>query len=123
MDAKELMNSTEIIGWFDVVSDGIMKDSTRKKYQQAMQKYTDFTGMTPAELIEEAEEEEENVKRKNRNIKKYFISFKTFLAKGGEYKNGKVQKGLAPKSIDTHVSSIKSFYDSQGYLVLYNRSL
>ncbi|MCD4821074.1 MAG: tyrosine-type recombinase/integrase [Methanococcoides sp.] len=106
---KELELDGEISSWLDAVAE---RESTRKSYLQSMIKYLDFTGLTPTELLDEANEEEENLPKNRRSLKKYFSGFKAILKDGGEYQNGKTQKPLAEKSIKTHIAVIKSFYNA-----------
>jgi integrase len=106
---KELESDGEISSWLDAVAE---RESTRKSYLQSMIKYLDYTGLTPTELIDKANEEEENLPKNRRSLKKYFSGFKAILKDGGEYQNGKTQKPLAEKSIKTHIAVIKSFYNA-----------
>jgi hypothetical protein len=50
----ELMNDPVISQWIDTVN---IKPNTRNSYLMGMQKYIEFTGLTPDELMTEAESE------------------------------------------------------------------
>jgi integrase len=57
-----------------------LKDGTIKLYEISLQKYSEFVGKTLTELIEEAEDEEdENIRYRRRKINKYLSSFKSQL--------------------------------------------
>jgi hypothetical protein len=52
MDTKELWADKFVNDWFGTLS---VKDSTRRRYLDAIKIFTDMTGKTPAALILEAE--------------------------------------------------------------------
>ncbi|WP_321421026.1 site-specific integrase [uncultured Methanobacterium sp.] len=61
-----------------------LRESSIKSYINGLSKYSDFTNKSLTELIEEAEdEEEEGIRLRKRKINKYLTSFKTELRESG----------------------------------------
>lgn len=90
--------SGEIEGWFAQIE---AAEKTRELYEIAMQKYVRYTSKTPAELLEEAEGEiMQGVLMRKRRIREYLLGFRESLKK----------EGFAPKSINTFMAAVKSFY-------------
>lgn len=57
-----------------------MKPATIRNYKDAISKYSKFTGLSPNELILEAEhEEDDRIRMRSRKIRKYLLDFKTYL--------------------------------------------
>ena len=78
-----------------------IRQSTKKLYTRRLRYYCNFVGKTPTELIEEAEnEEEQGLRMRKRSIKKYFLSWLKELQ----------QKDYSESSISTLFTSIKVFY-------------
>jgi hypothetical protein len=68
LKADELKTDKTILDWFRSRK---AAQNTQNSYLMAMQFYTEFTGMTPDELLEEAEQQEkDNVLMRKRAIKK-----------------------------------------------------
>ena len=84
--------------WFRDIN---AKDHTKKSYFQSMQTYTEFTCMTPEELITEAEEEAGLPARK-RQLKDHILDFRDHLQK----------QGLSDFTIKNRIAAVKSFYGS-----------
>lgn len=88
-------------------------NQTRTGYINSLKKYSEFHNMTLEELIEEAEEDEDNaVKKRKRRINKRIIDFKNHLCET-TYKNpinGK-EGQYSPLTIKTYLKDIKSFYN------------
>lgn len=98
MNINDLRSDATMIELFATMD---AKDNTKAHYLQAMAKYTELTGKTPEELLDDAESEIENgTKMRKRNIKKYLIEFREYL------KN----QGLADRTVRGHMSDIKNFY-------------
>ncbi|MDX9694000.1 MAG: site-specific integrase [Methanothermobacter sp.] len=80
-----------------------LERSTFKTYLQCLKKYCEVTGMTPAELITEAEEEEESgIRMRNRRINLHLLKFRKALE----------EEGKAPSTIKLYYYAIRSFYDA-----------
>lgn len=76
---------------------------TELSYLQAMQQYTEFTNMTPDELLYEAEHEIlSGMLTRQRKLKGYLISFRKSLQ----------DKGLSDLTVQTRLAAVKSFYES-----------
>ncbi|WP_440951480.1 hypothetical protein [Methanococcoides sp. FTZ1] len=98
MDINTLETDPLILDWFD--SSDYAKN-TRRNRLFGMQRYTEYTGMTPTELLEEAEQEIKQGKlMRERKIKARLLGFKRELN----------DSGLAPKSINDLFGSAKAFY-------------
>lgn len=69
-----------------------------------MQAYTEFTKLTPEELLEEAEIEATN---RHRKLKGYLIGFRKSLQ----------DKGLADLTVRARLAGVKSFYESEDIIV------
>ena len=70
-------------------------------------KFCTFTGMSPTELIDEAEEEEKNqIRSRHRKIKKYLNEFARYL-ETDEYAPGKKYSEI---TIGRSLTDIKTFY-------------
>ena len=66
-----------------------------------MQKYTDFTGKTPEELIDEAEKEiDDGIRGRKRKIRRYLT----------DYRNQMQDSGLAEKTVHLNIAGVRSFY-------------
>ncbi|WP_292390448.1 tyrosine-type recombinase/integrase [Methanosarcina sp. UBA5] len=77
--------------------------NTQRGYLMSMQFYTDFTGMTPTELLEEAEAEAEAcVLVRKRKIKSRLINFREFLE----------AREVAPMTVKSRMNAVRSFYKS-----------
>lgn len=77
------------------------KTKTRDIYKVVMKQYILVTGLTPTQLINEAEEEEDKgVKLRNRKIKTYLLNFIQYLRK----------KNFEETSISNYITYIKMFY-------------
>ena len=99
MKMNELREDTLIIDWLGNIN---ASKNTEHSYLLAMQSFTDWVKKKPEELVTEAEEEESKagLKKKLRSIRKYFIGFRKYLQ----------DKGLAPLTVKTYISGVKSFY-------------
>ena len=132
MKVPELKNDPMVIDWLQRAK---AKQNTQESYLVGLQFYTEFTGMTPIELIEEAEDEiDAHVRARKQKINQYMSDFRFWLeAKGKpEYKEMIEKKGwleskswlnleewfkskcLAPFTIESRVRSAKSFYKYSG---------
>jgi integrase len=132
MKVPELKNDPMVIYWLQRAK---AKQNTQESYLVGLQFYTEFTSMTPKELIEEAENEiDTHVRARKQKINQYMSDFRLWLeAKGKpEYiemieKKGWLEskswlnfeewfksKCLAPFTIESRVRSAKSFYKYSG---------
>lgn len=105
MEVPELKKDEYIQDW---LKSRKAKPNTQKGYLVCMQEFTEFTGMTPTELLEEAEAEIEarTIPRKQK-IKQYLIGFREYL------ENKKIEgRNLAPLSVKNRMTGVQSFYKS-----------
>ena len=80
-----------------------LEKSTFRTYLQCLKKYCMVTGMTPAELISEAEEEEESgIRMRKRKINLRLLQFRKALE----------DEGKAPSTISLYYYAIRSFYEA-----------
>ena len=78
-----------------------LKKSTILRYQYVLQNYCKFTTLTPTQLIEEAEHEEDtNIRLRNRKVKKYIYTFYDHLKK----------RNHSPNSVRGMITGVKTFY-------------
>jgi len=96
MILSELRQDTDIITWLDNLNGS---KQTVKSYLQAMQAFTEFTKLSPEELLTEAENEAHNRQRK---LKGYLIGFR----------KSQQDKGLADLTVRARMAGVKSFYES-----------
>lgn len=79
------------------------KESTKKEYITRIRHYSNFTGKTPTQLIDEAEKEQDaGIKRRKRQIKKYIFDFIDYLKDDNK----------SVSTIKNYVETIKGFYNS-----------
>lgn len=72
------MNDEQILN--DFVKTRNLKNASRKAYHSSIKLYTSYNNMTLQELLEEAEQEEDNgIRWKRRKLKRRLINFRTFL--------------------------------------------
>ena len=84
----------------------IAPSTTTKKYKNHLKNYTNFHKMTLRELIDEADEEEENhIRMKRRKIRQRLIDFRTWML---------IDKKFAGSTIKGNIISVKSFYKHHG---------
>lgn len=84
-----------------------IKYPTIKNYLMRFWHYSNFTGKLPSELIEEAEnEEEQKIRTRHRKIKTYLNDFRTYL-ETLEYAPG---KNYSEITISRSITDIKTFY-------------
>lgn len=78
-----------------------LRGSTQDLYTTLLTHYCLYVGKTPTELIEEAEEEEEErIRMKNRKIKTYLLDYSEYLENNGK----------SPGYIDRIITTIRTFY-------------
>ena len=105
MKVSELQNDPLIKEWFKHVR---AKPNTEKSYLMGMQFYTEFTGMTPTQMIEEAEDEiDARIRPRKQKIKGYMIGFREYLE----------NKKVAPNTIENRMRSVRSFYRSNDIVI------
>lgn len=80
-----------------------LSSGTEKTYRVAIQDFSQFTGKTPTELKEEAEQEElSSIKLLDRKVSLHLLRYKKKLQ----------EEGKAPGTVNLYFSAIKSFYKS-----------
>lgn len=79
-----------------------LKPSTQKRYKYIIQRYTESTGLTPTQLIHEAEEDEDNgLRLRKRRIKKHLDNHIQYLQ----------DLDYSVKNLRLNISSIRVFYN------------
>jgi integrase len=96
----------------DIINDELVKefflaknirDSTKNHYIDRLRRYCNFIGKTPTQMIEEAEnEEEQRLRMRKRKIRKYLISWFDKMRTDGYARN----------TINSQLTSVKTFYRS-----------
>ncbi len=96
-----------------------VKPSTRRKYATVMRRYQFITGMTPTQMIDEAEENDLMSRRKQGAVEdrlkgfyKYLIN--DYVRKDHYGKNTNVI-GIGDYSAVKNIGFIKSFYSANGF--------
>jgi integrase len=98
MDLKTIRTDTLVQEWMAGID---AAKSTHDNYTHGLRLYCDFTGLTPTELLEEAEAEiMGGVLMRKRKIKGYLINFRQKLK----------ERSLAPKTIANIMTGVNSFY-------------
>ncbi|AKB28854.1 hypothetical protein MSSIT_2135 [Methanosarcina siciliae T4/M] len=98
MKVGELETDPAIQEWFASLIPG---DATKQVYLYSMQEYTEHTGLSPIELIEEAEEEiQAGILPRKRKIRAYMLGFKQAL----------IKKRLSDFTIRSRLTGVRSFY-------------
>ena len=99
-------NDASMIEWKEELDPS---DSYWRKCLRSMEMYSELIGMTPDELYEEAEDDEENnIPLKKRKHVEHLKKYKRWLR--DEYNNTKTGEPLSPKSIHTYHGCAESFY-------------
>ncbi|MDQ1251113.1 MAG: Tyr recombinase protein [Euryarchaeota archaeon] len=89
-----------VIEWFETIN---ARPKTIRNYTQGLRWFTEFTGKTPDELLQEAEQEiRDGLLMRHRNVKKYLIGFRQYLQ----------EKENSPNTVRTHIQGAKSFYSA-----------
>lgn len=105
MKVVDLKKEQIVIDWLRHVR---AKPNTSKGYYQAMQEYTEYIGLTPDELVAEAEEEiERQVKPRKQKLKGHIAGFREYLE----------NKGLAPLTVEGRITGIRSFYKANDIVI------
>ncbi len=100
MDINQLSKDSYILEWFANIE---AAKNTQRNFLRGMELYTEFVNKTPAELIEEAEQEIlSGTLMRKRKIREYLLTFREWL-KTQEY---------APKTINGFLIAARSFYKS-----------
>jgi integrase len=98
MKTSDLREDKEITDWFSGLK---ASANTKQAYFQALQSYTDWTGKTPLELLEEAEAEVRAGKlMRERKIRSYLTQFREYLD----------SQELAPLTVKSRMTGVLSFY-------------
>lgn len=76
------------------------RDTTKRTYSFALRIFCEWLEKTPSEIIDEAEEEQEHLKMRNRHVVTYLNGFRDHL----------ISRKIAPFTIKTYLSAVKAFY-------------
>lgn len=98
MEMKDLEKDLCVCEWFSLINGS---KNTKNGYLTSMHSYTEFTGKSPAELINEAEEDiDNNARTARRKIKRSIMDFRQHLQ----------NNGLAATTVQSYVVGVRSFY-------------
>jgi len=96
------MNIEEDPTFIEYISNQHVKENTKYAYKFRLQGYCNYTKLTPTQLIEEAEnEEEERIRMKNRKIKQRINGFIKYI----------IDEKKSPNYVNTSITTIKAFYN------------
>jgi integrase len=107
MDKKKVLEDEYVKIWFDEIE---AESRTIDNYSHAIYLFCEFTGNTPRQLIEEAEDEiRAGIPLRHRRIKRYLPEFANWVQ--GEFKE-KHGRDIAPKTLKDRMAGVRSFYRS-----------
>jgi site-specific recombinase XerD len=79
-----------------------LKSETVRSYTRKLQIYCQISGLSPTQLIEQAEEDEDNgVRSRKRRIKGQLLNYQEYL----------IQNDFSPWKIVDNISTIRGFYN------------
>ncbi|KKG07014.1 tyrosine-type recombinase/integrase [Methanosarcina mazei] len=96
-------NDQTIKNWLDDIN---ARPSTRKNFTSSMAMYTEFTGLTPAQLLEEAEKDA-GLPVKERKLKRRIVSFRVHLQ----------EQEISEHTVRSRLTAVKSFYSANEILM------
>ena len=96
----------EVRDWLREIKGGEAHESTKKMFAGALKKYCKFRGVSPGELLDEAEEDLK-LERRKRKVKTYLLDFRADLKESGRSKS----------TIGLYMSAIRSFFTSHEVLL------
>lgn len=109
---KELSDYNEIKKWVQG-----KKESSINNYFTAMRLYTDYTGMDPEQLIDEAEEDAKRPRRERGKPESRIMDFHKYLLNEHERMRGKNvgERGVSRNLSKMYFSAIRGFYKENGF--------
>lgn len=79
-----------------------LRPETVRSYTRKLQIYCQITGLNPTQLIEQAEEDEDNgIRLRKRRIKGQLLNYQEYL----------IQNNFSPRKIVDNISTIRGFYN------------
>jgi integrase len=93
--------NSEVRDWLREIRGGEAHESTKKGFAGSLKKYCEFRGLTPAEILDEAEEDLK-LERRKRRVKTHLLDFKDYLKETGRGKT----------TVGHYMSAINSFFTS-----------
>ena len=79
-----------------------LKPATIHSYTRKLQIYCEIASLNPTQLIEQAEEDEDNsIRLRKRRIKTHLLNYQEYL----------IQKDFSPRKIVDNISTIRGFYN------------
>ena len=107
MQKEEVLVDEYVKQWFNEIE---AEPSTRAGYVHTFYLFTQFTGKTPKELIEDAEEEiRKGVPLRRQNLKRYLPDFAHWVEEDFRQKYG---REIAPKTLKDRIAGVRSFYQA-----------
>lgn len=98
MDFNETKNDIDIVDWLDTIN---ARENTIINYSRAMSNFTEFTGRTPGQLLDEARAEVRAGKLlSERSLRKQLVGYRKHLQ----------DRKLAPTTIKLYLAGVVSFY-------------
>lgn len=97
---KKSKEETIVSKWLELVN---VSPLTQRNYERSLDMYCGFTGLSPEQLIEEADNDvRSGVLPRDRMMKRRLIAFRTSL----------LEKGIAPTTLHNYMAGALSFYRS-----------
>jgi integrase len=96
----------EVKDWLREIKGGDAHENTKRQFGGALKKYCEFRGLSPLELLDEAEEDLKH-ERRERKVKTHLLDFRDYLKEEGRSKN----------TIGVYISALRSFFSSHEVLL------
>lgn len=108
----------EVKKWLTAV-----KESSKKPYLTGLSIYTDYTGLNPKQLIDEAEEDRKKPRREQGKPEYRLSEFYKYLLNdyerrpSGKRKTSEGKKGVSKSMASTYVGAVRGFYKRNGFAI------
>jgi integrase len=112
MDKKVILEDNYVKMWFSEIG---AEPRTINDFSYSLMLFCEFTGKTPKELIDEADNESnQRIPQRDKQLRRYLRDFPAWLEE--DFK-GKYGREIAPKTLKTRMTGIRSFYKALGFEV------
>lgn len=98
MENREVREDETISEWITGIN---IAKNTQEIYIQSLRAYTEYTRMSPEQLLDEAEQEADtNIRMRNRKVKRHLVSFRKWI----------IDSGLSDHTVRARMTGVKNFY-------------
>ncbi len=110
MNKRAILEDDYVKMWF---SDIGAEPRTISDFSYSLRRFCEFTGKTPKELIDEADNESnQRIPQRDKQLKRYLRDFPAWLEEDFKEKYG---REIAPKTLKSRVTAVRSFYKALGF--------